>query len=150
MFSATISAGAGLTDRLCGRVYSLVTVDRGKNSGSSDTGPRRLMKVMFSPPGAGRTPRRSGAGDESWAAEIGRIRKNSVSPDWAARCNLLNDSARICGAQYSKAPTPLLSTCSQAQFASELVLLLSQTNFVGSNPNWAKPIGFAGYVAAAT
>lgn len=91
----------------------------------SRCGPRRLTNSILMPPGAGRSASRSGAGEESWAAAIGRSRKNSVSPHWAARCRRRSDSARMCCCHNSTAPQlPLRRICSAAHRLSAALPVL--------------------------
>jgi hypothetical protein len=91
------------------------------DSGSVRVGPRRFMTSTTIPPSAGRTPSRKVAGDESWAAASGRIRISRVSVAWAARCNRLKASDRMCCCQKSSAPQlRAFSTRSAHQSASDV------------------------------
>ena len=81
--------------------------------------PRRLRIWTDSPPGAGASASRKGAGVAWAAAADGRRATNSRSLAWAARCSRRSDSGRTWGSQQSRAPQlPFLRICSAAQSAS--------------------------------
>ena len=118
----------------------------------SRRGPRRLTNSILMPPGAGRSASRSGAGEESWAAAIGRSRKNRVSPHWAARCRRRSDSLRMCCCHSSTAPQlPLRRICSAAHRLSAALPVLrihssccwgnSRPRVCGSNGGWSRATG---------
>lgn len=119
---------------------------RGRNSGASRCGPRRLTKSTCMPPAAGRSPRRRGAGEASWAAASGRSMKNRVSPLCAARCRRRRLSPRAWLAQNSSAPQlPLRSTCSAAHSASALRLVRSHSSREGGRPSAASARAWGGW-----
>ena len=103
------------------------------NRWSSEVGPRRFKISTMAPPWAGRTPRRSGAGEASSAAAIGRSNQNQISLPCAAKCSLRSDSARMLFCHSSTAPQlPFFKICSAAHNASALDVGRSQSRFNGS------------------
>lgn len=91
----------------------------GTNRRSSTAGPRRLRTSMATPPTAGRSPSRNGAGDGSALAAIGRISQNQVAVLCAAKFKRRNDSARMLFCHNTTPPhDPFFSTISVDQSAS--------------------------------
>ncbi len=90
----------------------------------------------------GASARRSGAGDASRAAAVGRSRKNRAAPDCAARLRRRSASDRTACCQSSTAPhVPARSACSAAQRASAVRGAFRFTNPAGSTPQYASAAG---------
>lgn len=80
------------------------------------------MISALTPPEAGRSATRSGAGDASAAHDMGRMSQHQVSVDWAARLSRRKLSLRIFVCQKMTAPQlPLRKICSVDQSASAVL-----------------------------
>lgn len=101
----------------------------------SSWAPRRFKIVRSIPPSAGRSARRSGAGDASCADASGFRRKHKASVSCAARFRRRTVSFRVCDCQsITTEHAPTRKACSAAHRASALRSGCTQITCEGFRP----------------
>jgi hypothetical protein len=106
-------------------------------------GPRRFKNVRSTPPRAGVTDSRSGAGDASCAHASGRKRNTQPSVSAAARLSRLRLSLRTCVCHNKTADAPkFLRTVSAAHNASAVRSGCTRTTCFGITPIAASASAF--------